>query len=49
MNLPKGITVDTSNLRSGGLILVDFCFLEETSIRHFTCALVIVDIRVRNM
>ena len=49
VNLPKGITMDTNNLRPGELIHMDFCFLEETSIRNFTCALVIVDARVRKM
>ena len=28
---------------------MDFCFLEEESIRKFTCALVIVDAKVRKM
>ena len=49
VNLPKGITIDTSNLRPGELIHMDFCFLEETSIRQFTCVLVIVDARARKM
>ena len=49
VNLPKGITMTTSNLRPGELIHMDFCFLEETSIRNFTCALIIVDAKVRKM
>ena len=49
VNLPKGITVDTTSLRPGELIHMDFCFLEETSIRQFTCALVVVDAKVRKM
>ena len=49
VNLPKGITMNTSSLRPGDLIHLDFYFLEEVSIRNFTCALIIVDARVRIM
>ena len=49
VNLSKGITTDTSNLRPGELIHMDFYLLEEISIRNFTCALVIMDARVRKM
>ena len=49
VNLPKGVTLTTENLRPGELIHMDFCFLEEESIRKFTCALVIVDAKVRKM
>ena len=37
----------TDDLQPGELIHMDFCFLEEESIRKFTCALVIVDAKVR--
>ena len=49
VNLPKGITINTENLRPGELLHMDFCFLDETSIRQFTCALVVVDAKVRKM
>ena len=47
VNLPKGVTMNTDNLRPGELFHVDFCFLDETSIQKFTCALVVVDAKVR--
>ena len=49
VNLPNVFTIDTTNIRPGELIHIDFCFLEETSIRNFTCTIVIVDARVRKM
>ena len=49
VNLPKGVTMNTDNLRPGELLHMDFCFLDETSIRQFTCALVVVDAKVRKM
>ena len=49
VNLPKGITVDKTILRPVELLYMDFCFLEKTSIRQFTCALVVVDTKVRKM
>ena len=39
----------TDNLRPGELIHIDFWFLEVESIRKLTCALVIVDAKVRKM
>ena len=33
------MTMNTDNLRPGELLHMDFCFLDETSIRQFTCAL----------
>ena len=49
MNLPKGIQFNTDNLSPGELLHMDFCFLHETSITKFTCALVVVDEKVRKM
>ena len=34
VNLPKGVTLTTENLRPGELIHMDFCFSEEESIRN---------------
>ena len=47
-SIPKGIRVNTSFLRPGELIHIDFCFINVLSIRGFTCVLLIVDARTRN-
>ena len=47
-DIPKGIVMNTSILRPGELIHIDFCFINVTSIRGFTCVLMIVDARTRN-
>ena len=49
VNLPKGIIVDTTSLQPGELLHMNFCLLEQTSIRQFTCALVVVDAKVRKI
>ena len=47
-DIPKGIVMNTSILCPGELIHIDFCFINVTSIRGFTCVLMIVDARTRN-
>ena len=49
VNLSKGVTMNTDNLRPGELLHMDFSFLDETFIRQFTYALVVVDAKVRKM
>ena len=49
VNLPRGLTMKTDNLRPGELIHMDFCFLDVESIRKFTCTLVVVDAKTRKM
>ena len=41
--------MNTDNLRPRELLHMDFCFLDETSIRQFTCAQVVVDAKVRKI
>ena len=41
--------MNTDNLRPRKLLHMDFCFLDETSIRQFTCTLVVVDAKVRKI
>lgn len=47
VKLPKGITINIYNLQPGELIHIDFYFLDETSIRQFTCTLVVIDVKLR--
>ena len=47
-NLPRGIIMSTVFLRPGELIHMDFYFMNEVSIRGFTCVLNIVDAKTRN-
>lgn len=49
VNIPKGVTLTTENLRPGELIHMNFCFLGEKSIRKRICALVIADVNVKKM
>ena len=49
VNLSKGVTMNTDNLRPGELLHMDVCFLDETSIWQFTCGLVVVDAKVRKI
>ena len=37
------------NILPGDLLHMDFCFLDRTLIRKFTCALVVVNTKVRKM
>ena len=48
-NIPFVITLKTCNLRLGQLIHMDFYFMNETSIRKFTCFLIIVDAKSRKL
>ena len=48
-SLPKGVTTNTNNLRPGELIHIDFYFLNETSIRGFTCVLLAVCAKSRRL
>ena len=41
--------MNKDNLRPEVLLQMDFCFLDETSIRQFTCALVVVDTKMRKI
>ena len=45
VDVPKGIVMNTSILRPGELIHIDFCFINVLSIRGFSCVLMIVDAR----
>ena len=49
VNLSKGNTINTDNIKPGDLIQIDFCFLDETSIHKVTCILVMVDLNTRKM
>ena len=46
VNIPKRVTMNTDNLQPGELLHMNFCFLDETYIRQFTCALVVVDAKM---
>ena len=48
-SLPKGITINTDNLRPGKPIHMDFYFLNEISIRGFTCVLLAVCVKTRKL
>ena len=41
--------MNTDNIQPRELLHIDFCFLDETYIRQFTCTLVVVDTKVRKM
>ena len=48
-SLPKGITINTENLRPGELIHTDFYFLNGILIRGFTCVLLAVCAKSRKI
>ena len=48
-NVPRGITINTNNLRPGQLLHMDFYYMNELSIRHFTCVLLIIDAKTRKL
>ena len=41
--------MNTDNLRPGEFLHVNFCFLDETSIRQSICDLAVVDAKVRKI
>ena len=48
-SIPKGVTINTDNLRSVELIHMEFFFLNEISIREFTCVLLAVCVKIRQL
>ena len=48
-NIPRGSTSDTSHLRPGNLLQMDFMFINNKSIRGFASMLIIVDARTRKL